>query len=76
LDQSFVLQIILDLKASVSRLDQSISNLHEQSLKHDAKLDLISQDVHTAKRIVAVASWAIMFIIALGGLIWAITHHS
>lgn len=48
LDQSFVLQIMLDLKASVAVLKESSDNLKEQSKEQGRKLDKISHQVYAA----------------------------
>jgi hypothetical protein len=49
LDQSFVLQMMLDLKGSVEGLKGSVDNLKEQSKEHGQEIKLISKDVHAAK---------------------------
>jgi multidrug resistance efflux pump len=49
LDQSFVLQMMLDLKASVAALKESVDSLKEQSKEHGAEIRQIGKDVHAAK---------------------------
>jgi hypothetical protein len=74
LDQSFVLQIMLDLKGSMAKLDESISNLKEQYREHDQKLDSVSQEVYAAKRVVTVAAWAIGLLVAAIAVLYPIIH--
>ena len=74
LDQSFVIQMMLDLKASMAKLDESISNLKEQYREHDHKLDSVSQEVYAAKRVVTVAAWAIGLIVAATAVLYPIIH--
>jgi hypothetical protein len=49
LDQSFVLQIMLDLKGSVASLKESVDSLKEQSKEYGKEIHEISKDVHAAK---------------------------
>ena len=74
LDQSFVLQIMLDLKGSMAKIDESISNLKEQYREHDQKLDSVSQEVYAAKRVVTVAAWVIGLLVAAIAVLYPIIH--
>jgi len=49
LDQSFVLQMMLDLKASVASLKESVDSLKDQSKEHGTEIRAIAKDVHAAK---------------------------
>jgi len=62
LDQSFVLQIMLDLKASVASLKESVDSLKAQSKDHGIEINQIGKDVHAAKIVGA-------FIVLAAGLL-------
>jgi hypothetical protein len=66
LDQSFVLQMMLDLKASVAALKESVDSLKEQSKEHGTEIRQIGKDVHAAKVVggfIVVASTFLGFVI-------------
>jgi NADPH-dependent 2,4-dienoyl-CoA reductase/sulfur reductase-like enzyme len=66
--------MMLDLKGSMAKIDESISNLKEQYREHDHKLDSVSQEVYAAKRVVIVAAWVIGILIAATALLYPIIH--
>jgi hypothetical protein len=49
LDQSFVIQMMLDLKAAGAALKESVDSLKEQSKDHGAEIRQIGKDIHAAK---------------------------
>lgn len=67
LDQSFVIQMMLDLKGSVAALKESVDSLKEQSKDHGTEIRKIGQDVHAAKVVVSVVGALLLGAIALIG---------
>jgi hypothetical protein len=49
LDQSFVIQMMLDLKASLAALKESVDNLKEQTKEHGIEIRQAAKDIHAAK---------------------------
>jgi hypothetical protein len=49
LDQSFVIQMMLDLKAAGAALKESVDSLKEQSKEHGTEIRQIGKDIHAAK---------------------------
>jgi hypothetical protein len=62
LDQSFVLQMMLDLKASVASLKESVDSLKDQAKDHGTEIRQISKDVHAAKVVGAFVVLAASFL--------------
>lgn len=67
LDQSFVLQMMLDLKAAAAVLKASVDDLKEQSKDHGAEIKQIGRDVHAAKVVIGVVGALILAAFGLVG---------
>ena len=54
-----------EIRGSIGELTQAVKILHEQSNKHDVKIDNIGKDVHAAKAVAKSMGMLIAFIGAL-----------
>jgi len=65
-DHNFYLQSALQTERSIGKVEGAIAALTASSDRHEAKLDKLNEDVHTAKGMVKAFGWVLSALGAIG----------